>query len=565
MNQKVRRLGILIFFLAACGWLVFLRLPTLSEGFCNPDLGETAYAARLLLDGRCPYSEAIISKPPGSVLIYALLFKIFGLHMTPVYLFASVLYFVAILLLYWIGKQAVGRAAGLFAAAAYAFYQSELMSSGLCPNYETWTIFPALGCLVLLLSPNTRLLKFLSAGFLAALCVWMKQTAVFFVAAAAIFLLLDRGALIKERIRRLTFFGLGLLASAPLIGLALAPAGCFMATLRQLNPFATGTYITAYDSAARHAFALFQGSRFWHSNGFLIAVSLLGCLLILSWRSGYPERSVRLAIPLFLAAALGSIASGGHFFGHYFVVLFPFLCLSAGLALGAVWYKSATPLRILIVALFSLGLLYDNLAELKFARLSLAGLQNHGAAWSAEIFAANERNQLEPGTGNELVNHLEWQPTYLQLAAVLRAQLQPGQTIWCFDYLPELYFFTGAYAPTRHQEHFDIVTSAGDPQYGLWHSQADARVLAARRELMVELEKVPPRFVLRLAQDCFGRKLNKSSPDWPRNIYGRPMNYCQPRMEAFPELENWLAANYIRIQPPDENAVEVFELRVPKS
>ncbi len=126
-----------------------------------------------------------------------------------------------------------------------------------------------------------------------------------------------------------------------------------------------------------------------------------------------------------------------------------------------------------------------------------------------------------------------------------------------------MYLFAKAFSPTRHQENFEIVVDAAMPDYGLWHREVNETVDANRRQLMEQLAANPPRFIVRLAFDCkrpTDVDLPASAP-WRRDLYGNRMSNCPPRMTAFEDLEEWISENYLCMDPPVVDLIELHELK----
>ncbi|MCL4234663.1 MAG: hypothetical protein KJ042_09100 [Deltaproteobacteria bacterium] len=545
--------------------IAFLRLPTMANTLCDPDLGTPAYASRLILDGRCAYSDAVVTKPPGTLALYAASFSLLGTDMRPVYALATLLAWASCMLIHRILATTVHRAAGLAGAFLYALYQAEMVSAGTCPNFEFWTIAPSLVSLLALSGPPSAR-RHVLAGVAIAVAIAMKQSALFFAAACAIEIALRRSAGARwspvSSARALAQFGAGVLIGALPFAAIMAATGCIGVAAEQLNPFGMFGYRTGADWTTTSRLVANQWLRLWRSNPALLTASIASIGLLIaapSWRNSAAPVRVWM---LYALAALVSLLMGGHWYGHYFVVLFPAACLMVAAALTPL--ALARPRRIQVamcVVAFAL-VSFDMRTEFSWATLSARGLAKESTLFTAEIARRNRDFVFERAAHNQVANHLEWQPTLTAAADFVRPRLTPGDTVWTYDYLPEMYLFLDAFAPTRHQENFEIV-AADDlshtlHNYGLWHVRTDADVLRARADLMASFASHPPRFVFRYAQDCRrhapfpGR--GRVPPNWPRNVWGDPMAHCPPRVETFAELDDFLRANY-RIVPWTWDAV----------
>ena len=564
MNPGTRKIAWLIFLAIVFGMIFFLRLPSFSDSICDPDLGTPAYTSRLLLEGRCPYSDAVITKPPGTVALYAIVFGLLGLGMIAIHLLAAVWICACAGLLFLVGKRLAGIWGGAVSAGLYAMYQADLASAGACANFETWALLPAVGCLALLINADREkaLARAFFAGVLACLAVWMKQTALFFGLVAGAVYLYD--AVGHGRAKPLAGFAAGVACCCIPFLLMTASVGCTLSMFETLNPLRMGAYLFADAQPDRWARSLELVGRFARSNLYLIVLVAAGLLVGVCAPAVRPRLDGRkpVLVILFLMASIGSAAAGGRFYGHYFVVLFPFLCLAAGLVVGALvdsgWRKAGVALVALMVA----GALTDSAPQIRLAGMSAASLAREGSVLSASIFEANRNGEILPDDRSVLVGQLEWQQVYRQVARRMREELKPGQTIWCVDYMPEMYTYARAFSPTRHQEHFEIFTQSANPHHGLWFHEVNETVRANRAQLMTELSQAPPEFIVRLA---FGPPW--PPPDemqlpanWPKNIYGRPMSLPKARMKLFGELAAFLDQNYVPVSPPISNAVTVYRL-----
>ncbi|MCC6156522.1 MAG: glycosyltransferase family 39 protein [Deltaproteobacteria bacterium] len=551
--------------------IAFLRLTTMSNTLCDPDLGTPAYASSLFLEGRCAYSDAVVTKPPGTLALYAASFALFGRDMRPIYALATLFAWASCALLYRILAMTIHRAAGVVAAILYAMYQAEMVSAGTCPNFEFWTIAPSLVALLALSVPPCAR-RHVLAGMAMAVAIAMKQSALFFAIACAIEIALRRSTGARwspaSSARALSQFALGaVIGAAPFVAM-LAVTGCIGTAADQLNPFGMFGYRTGADWTTTSRLVANQWLRLWRSSPALLTASVASVAMLIaapSWRnSAAPVR----AWMLYALAALVSLLMGGHWYGHYFVVLFPAACLMV--AAGLTPIALARPRRIRIamcVVVFAL-VSFDMRTELSWATLSARGLEKESTPFTAEIARRNRDFVFERAAHNQVANHLEWQPTLAAAAEFVRPRLAPGDTIWTYDYLPEMYLFLDAFAPTRHQENFEIV-AADDlshtlHNYGLWHVRTDVDVLRTRADLLASFANSPPRYVFRYAQDCRrhapfpGR--GRVPPSWPYNIWGDPMAHCPPRVETFAELDAFLRANY-RITPwAWDTVISIYEL-----
>lgn len=547
-----------------------LRLPGLSEAFCDPDQGTPAYTARLLMDGRCVYADAVISKPPGSVVLYAALFSVFGERILVVQTAAAFFTWLTALLIFRIGRRAGGPVAGVLSATLYTLVQVDMPSAGICANFTTWTILPTAAALDLLSDRGRTGMarRTFAAGFLSALAVFMKQTALPEAAVLAVVAwvaVVDEDGCVSRRAwTDLARFAAGGLVCAALFLGIMAATSCVGPMVAELNPLAMKRYLSSYDPAARWRALEAMSDRLLRSSPTMVfsvlaaaVATLLGLRVLIR-----QNRPAALGAWLCLAGALVSIHAGGHYYGHYFVVLFPFAVLVVGSAFGAFTRFLPHWITCAAAALLIVPAAVDTLPEARLAWWSARGLVSGEGVLNRTVFSEHFHYRVEPGGHNQVVGRLEWQPTYRMLGDELKRRLEPGDTIWSLDYMPEIYLFSGALTPTRHQENFLVVTTALNPDYGLWYdSETNTELIENRKRLMEELRESPPRFILRHAQRCKApfEDWKLQVGQWPENIYGDPMASCHERMPTFEELDAFIAARYRLIVPPVVQPIDVYE------
>ncbi len=566
----VKYLLIFLFFAVCLANILFLRLVTITDTFCDSDQGSPAYGARLLQQGQCPYSHAHLTKPPGSIVLYAALFSLFGLDMTPIHLVGALTIFLTAVCLFYIGWRHFGAAAGVLAAGLYTLYQANMPSAGICVNFESWCILPSVVCLTFALEPRpTRRTAFL-AGLAACLALWMKQTAIFFLPLGALTLWLNAAApaaapALVARRQLLQWFGWGAVACCAFFLASMAAVSCLGSLLQLVNPFRLLAYRTSMQSESLRlinwqttvARILPIVTTTYVLSGGLFASFLLFFANPVLRRAARPY----FGAVLFFWGAAASIAAGGKYFGHYFVLAFPYACLVVGISLGVApaagpTHRKKVVEQALLVALVFLAAWKECVPQIRLARDAAENWWRTGDALSAELLHGNRGEQT-----NYLLIELEWQEVYRLLGRRLQERLRPGDTIWCFDYMATMHHYTRTFAPTRHQEHFEIVTKMTNYYAGLWFTQVNDLVQQKRRELLADLAARPPRFILRYAYPCPGsvQHSDREKPDFPRDIFHQPMSSCFPQAELFPELAAFLAANYHKENQNLTNAVDVYE------
>lgn len=329
--MKIRDMALLIL---AAATIVFLRCHFMSGLYYDIDVACRAYTASHFLQTK---SMAFLFQgliPPGSVLIYALAFLMFGLSFVSVQIMALIFDLAGICALYFFSRCVVAKEARFYFVLpllAAPFLVSEALQ-GHSANIETFLI-PFEICAGLFLGLGAQRKNnfyYGAAGAVLGAAFLIKQTVLSFWAAGFLFILLF-GVLNKEGgravLRRLAVFfstfalpfaaaALGAAASGRL--LAFIESKIFFLAAYLLNvSFLKQVYLEwAFEQ-------MFKGLRL--EIVLLGLLALAGLLLSLRrWRS--PERILLVlwfAVP-FLAVSLG----GPHLRHHYLEIAIPLLALA---------------------------------------------------------------------------------------------------------------------------------------------------------------------------------------------------------------------------------------------
>ncbi|HKP12217.1 MAG TPA: glycosyltransferase family 39 protein, partial [Blastocatellia bacterium] len=121
-DRRLRRRAVVGVFAAIA--LVTFLLRIFYSGHLYQDDGLWFTAAEELLRGKALYRDVYFDKPPGIVLVYAGLFKLFGAHLLTIRLF-TIIYSVAMsAALYAFGRRLYDERTGLTAAAMFAVFST---------------------------------------------------------------------------------------------------------------------------------------------------------------------------------------------------------------------------------------------------------------------------------------------------------------------------------------------------------------------------------------------------------------------------------------------------------
>jgi hypothetical protein len=415
--------------IAACLLCAALRLPAFQYGVISDDEAIYDAMAGTLAAGGVMYRDAVDHKPPGLAYTYAFLRRIAGGNgagaMALVHLLGLSAAVATCIALFGIARRTLREPLWVVPPLLYAVVSAcKQPADGLAVNGELLMNLPcALSALCAIeasrAGPRVRaLLLDLGAGALgASASLYKYQAAVVLFALPALWL---EGSPAEEVTVRPVARRVLAHAPAALLGtvLPLAAAAAYFRSRGVLGEaFAWGIgFNTSY--LAEGPKALWALGRFGLSlagvvlpSALLYGGGLAGLRHLLRRFAGGPvdgSKNDVIAAPAFLAAwtllSIASVFLGLRFFGHYF--LQPELALSL-LAAGPVARLFAARPRLTRAALFVPALVFLLLAAL-------------------------------PGISRPLFNARD--PDYAGIGRAIEARTSPGDTIWVWGNVPQLYY-----------------------------------------------------------------------------------------------------------------------------
>jgi len=521
------------FLLLFAGLIVFLRQPVMDNAFCDPDVAGVAYSSQELLTGGDLYGNTVETKPPLSYLFFALLFKFFGQSMSSVYAFSMAWHIGVMLALYFLAAGIGHRGAGLFAAFLYALYSTAAVVNGPCPNFETWTLLPTALLFLCLwrFSLSLHLRWVLLAGVMGGMAMLAKQTVLVLMLPSIAWLWYGTDETLESTERRRIFFRAlaaafaGFLIPLGLTAAFFAARGGLGSLWRALHPQGVLGYVATENAEYTIRQLFTNGGLFLWQGRYLLLTALL---LFLT----YSSRLVRELSPrfrrgrwlamLWLAGAIPAVEIGTKFFDHYFIVLIPPLCLAAGIGLWIFIADAKWPRAIGI-----------------FLAMILLGLSAYMLRWEIAIAQYGLMNRLELGKLNwtpdsdyfwftpNLPRYMAWNHEVEQVGRCIRDHTLPEDRIYVWDYEPGVYWFAQRRAPTRHFMYFTVAVDL-PVDAGRWLTAEDPRLKYNRTELMRDLHKKPPAYIVTL-------RTQDPIEVWP---------YIKPSAPVFPELGEFIQQYY---------------------
>ncbi len=253
---------------------------------------------------------------------------------------------------------------------------------------------------------------------------------------------------------------------------------------------------------------------------------LLAFLGLWSWSRKSQEEQDRprgpFLLPAYAAATMFAVFAGTKFFDHYYMLLIPMLALLAGRFISAAAHARSVPLALrtaLVVLVIPAGL-NDMRLEIDVGREAVADIARTGRAQWTEESRFYWTKAIVP-------RYAALSDRAKKIGECISEHSERGDTIYVWDYIPHVYFYSGLRAPTRHFMYFDVAVDLPRGS-GRWHAKEDERVIAARRELLADMERSRPVNVVFFSE-------RRSDIPWLHLTDHAPL---------FPELAAYVDSNY---------------------
>jgi 4-amino-4-deoxy-L-arabinose transferase-like glycosyltransferase len=460
----------------------YLRLLFFGE-YIDADVGNLGYMAWRMAEGEVLIDLEGPGKPPLYIMLYAIFIRLFGTSLIGLKLFGAVFILMAVMAVYWLGKQAYGKGAGLLAALLFGVFSSTPMVEGETVNLETLMHLPYILAISFFLKALTSGQRqwYLLTGMCAAMATLVKQ-----VAGVVFFVFLCYG--IQEWWRKKGHFSkrqwlysylvLGVGALLPVIGLIIF----YQAHGYSLNEL--------YDSMLSNNFLYIQRGHEGANilKNFFLAMKIilpensllwLGTIFgsaYLGWRirRGQEEMSDR----IMLWWAFWSFAVlwiSGTFFWHYFLQLIaPFSVLTA-CGIVNIWRLTkslSSSFRVLARGVWTMLLL---IMVILFIKTDYKYFFSYKPVEQTVL--------LFEGYGIYNVAMHE-------IASYIRSRTDPHETIYVWGIAPHIYFLAQRKAATRYRNNYNMSLSfTGKPKNAL---QAYAQTA------MEEIWKSRPAYIVQI-------------------------------------------------------------------
>jgi 4-amino-4-deoxy-L-arabinose transferase-like glycosyltransferase len=511
---------------------LLLRVFYLRYDFVNGDEGVRALTAMRLLEGARLYTDVVTDKTPGATFFYAAVFALFGRSMPAVHLAAAVWNFVTAIVVYLTTAHVYGRRVALWAALLFVYFTTNYLTQDtMAANTELLLALPyaaGFACFMRASGVSSerqavrQSLLLIGAGVMTGLAVMFKQVGVLNLLFFGLYELIaayrarhrfqSGAAWLTASIKRLAA-RLSLVATGFLLVIATFFAWLvwmhvladFWRNGVEINMF----YIDSVPANLWWRFALGRGLGYvlfnfvlWSFAVWTIARSIRAARQAPTARrdggrvpstTGNIESEpanqaeFNLAVALWCAVSLVSVAMSGRFFGHYFITALPALAMLAApsvirfgeLLCDPAYKRRARAVLALLAVFFIVGLIRSHGRTAILAYETVTGRRTH---WSAGWGMTQRQHEAET------------------ISAALRDQLQPGEPLYIWGDAHDVYWQTGCRPAARYLTPYyidgrfnDAEAVAAAPNAPFWRE--------ARANLIADLRRARPRFILDIKGD----------------------------------------------------------------
>ena len=409
---------------------LFIRLRHI-EMPLERDIGEYAYAGKLILNGSLPYTEVYTMKMPGIHFIFALIL-LFGTTIKTIHFALLITNIASAILIYKISKILYKeRNAGFVSANVFLCLSILPSTQGLQANSEHFAVlFILLGSffLVKTLQSHSFIFTFLS-GFAFSASFFIKQHAFAFVLFGIITFLIyqyhETKANIFAFIRRTIIFIFGLLVPVLIIFSLYYFNGNFSRFW-----FFTVTYAKEYinyiiiKEAIRGL--LSSSGKIFLSSPLIFIISLVGFLTI---ALNIRKSKYYFLLLILLLFSIVAILPGFYFRAHYYLLLLPVFSLIAGAILQLKYKKTNKYIPLILAISFILNFLQHN-----------------------SFFFRLPSNKAV----NSMYHYREGFPELLKLGNYLKEISHPNEYITILGAEPQLLFYSGLKSSTGYIYYYPL-------------------------------------------------------------------------------------------------------------
>lgn len=441
--------------------VTIIRLNFLDFPF-ERDEGLYAHFASLILDGKLPYEAFYDPKPPGLFYSYAFIMAVFGQTAQGLHLGFLLVNLASIVFIYLIANKLWSGIAAIASAIAFAVLSLTPHAGGLSVLSEHLVVFWSVTGLYLLIlateKGNNRLL--VASGLAFGFSLFVKQNGIFFIAAAAFYMLyylkLEAKSTWVQTIKRLAVFGFCALLPSLLLALYLVVNGLG----DEYYYWAIKYPAYLQDVSLAEGWKLLQATLPNLLGAYWIwwLLALIGAVLL----AFVKDTKTKVLLISFSFFSFLSIAPRLTFHGHYFLFLFPAFALLVGLLFSSIKEflskKTGKGIAFSFTSIALMGILAFQLIFQKETYFK----PNHEALMK-EIYGINPFLETKV------------------IAKKVEQLAKEGDQMVVYGGEMQLYFYTGLDAPTKHL-------------YGPYLVDGTPEENQRQREFIEDVEYTKPRF-----------------------------------------------------------------------
>jgi 4-amino-4-deoxy-L-arabinose transferase-like glycosyltransferase len=434
---------------------LYLRLLYFGQ-YIDADVGNLGYLAWRMAEGEVLLDFEGPGKPPLYFMLYSLFIRLFGPSVLGLKMFGTIFVLMAILVLYWLAKEAYGERVGLLSALLFGIFSSAPMVEGGTVNLETLMHLPYILAIGLFLkgSVSGKERWYFLAGLCAALATLVKQVGgvLFFIFLCYGIYELWKGPNSlsrKQLLYRYLLLGGG--ALLPVMGMILF-YHFHGYTLNELYDCMLGSNLRyvkrgyEYTNSWKHftstlkimlpensilwfgtlSAAVYMGQKAWHGEG------VKTDRILLWW--GFWSFAV--------------LWVSGTFYAHYFLqIIAPFSLLAAyGIVTTLKWVRSLSSKARFVMQAISITILLVMLA------LFIKTDYKYFFSYTPEEKTMYQYKALSG------MDHVYGLYVIIQneIASHIRANTNPSETIYVWGIAPQVYFVAQRRAATRYRTNYNM-------------------------------------------------------------------------------------------------------------
>ena len=468
-------------------FVVFVRTRLL-EIPLERDEGEYAYMGQLILQGIPPYGEAYNMKFPGTYLMYAGIMAVFGQTTEGIHIGLIIVNCAAIWMVYLLARKIVGDIPAALAGGTYGVLSLSSSVFGFAAHATHFIVLPALGGTLLLLHALEREKPYLylSSGTLLGMSVVMKQSGIFFVLFAIVYILYNRMAAGSVRPLKGLFVRLGIFCLGASMPLLITALWLYLAGVFPRFWFWTVTYASRYATQVSLPDALLRlkNSFLQVADGFFLfwMFASLGFIVMLFPRQRVYDKDSSPNDIITAQEQQSGVKTDKALV--LFFVFFSFLSVLPGFYFRAHYYVTFLPAVSLLFGIFIHFLISGSLAffRVRFPRLIGVGI----FIAAATIGVIRQRDDLfadNPLRLSGLIYSGNPFPESLEIARFIEQRTAPNDRIAIFGSEPQIFFYAKRRSATGYIYMYSLMEI---------HEYA----LAMQKEMTAEVEASKPKFLI---------------------------------------------------------------------